>query len=170
MDALETGIIRRGTAARVDMGGFGAEFLLTTGDLTAGLAVVIHPIAPRRLASPRHTHTREDEVSYVLEGAVGVEVGGRTAVALAGDLVAKPRGVPHAFWNAGDTPARVLELITPGGFERYFEELAGILASGTVVPEAMESLLAHYGLQMDMASIAELCTRHGLTAGGRLRD
>ena len=54
---------------------------------------VVHPLAPRALGSPVHTHSREDEWSYVLDGQVGLEVGGRVLLAGPGDLVLKPRGV-----------------------------------------------------------------------------
>ena len=89
----------------------------------AGFAMVEHPLAPRTLAAPPHTHTHEDEYTYVLEGEVGVQVGDDVRVAKPGDLVLKPRGVQHAFWNAGDTPARVLEIISPAPFAEYFAEL-----------------------------------------------
>ena len=81
----------------------------------------------------------------MLEGEVGFEVGDEVFTAAAGQLVAKPRGIWHAFWNAGDVPARVLEVISPAGFERYFAELQ-----------------ARYGLEMDFASIERLSREHGL--------
>ena len=77
-------------------------------------ALVEHPIEPRILAAPMHTHQHEDEYTYVLESEV--------RVAYPGDFVFKPRRVPHAFWNVGDVPARALEIISPAGFERYFED------------------------------------------------
>ena len=67
-----------------------------------------------------HTHRNEDEYSYVLEGRLGVQLGDEVLEAGPGELVFKPRGVPHAFWNAGDEPLRLLELISPAGFENYF--------------------------------------------------
>jgi quercetin dioxygenase-like cupin family protein len=95
------------------------------GEETQGnFALVEHPIGPRALAAPMHTHRHEDEYTYVLEGEIGVQIGEEVRVARPGDLVFKPRGMPHAFWNAGDAPARALEIISPAGFERYFAELA----------------------------------------------
>lgn len=58
------------------------------------------------------------------EGEIGVLMGEQTFKAAAGAYVLKPRGVPHTFWNPGPEPARVLEIISPAGFEGYFEELA----------------------------------------------
>ncbi len=87
--------------------------------------------APARagaLGAPLHTHRREDEYSYVLEGRLGVQLGEETLEAGPGELVFKPRGIPHAFWNAGDDPLRLLELISPAGFENSFREVAPVLA------------------------------------------
>jgi uncharacterized cupin superfamily protein len=85
-------------------GPFGAELLHANEDI----AFVEHPIAPRTLAGPRHIHQHEDEYSYVLEGEVGFELGDEVFTAKAGELVAKPRGIWHAFWNPSDEPARIL--------------------------------------------------------------
>ena len=75
------------------------------------------------LAAPLHRHAREDEYSYVLEGSMGALLGDEELVAGPGDLVFKPRNQWHTFWNAGDAPARILEIISPAGFEKYFDEL-----------------------------------------------
>lgn len=110
-----------------------------------------------------HTHRNEDEYSYVLEGAVGVEIGGETLEAHRGDVVEKPRGIPHAFWNPTDEPARLLELIVPGGFERYFAELDAILATpGPPDLDALAQLAARYDLEVDPASVPRLAAAHGL--------
>jgi quercetin dioxygenase-like cupin family protein len=109
---------------RADFPRLGTCYLLR-GDATGGrFALIEHEIPPHALAAPTHTHQHEDEYSFVLAGRVGVQIGDEEAVAGPGELVVKPRGIPHAFWNAGDEPARLLELISPAGFERYFEEMA----------------------------------------------
>jgi mannose-6-phosphate isomerase-like protein (cupin superfamily) len=95
---------------RVEFGGLGVRFMIEAPQSGGTFALVEHPIGPRVLAAPLHTHEREDEYTYVLEGEVGVQVGDLVRVARPGDLVFKPRGVPHAFWNAGDAPARALEI------------------------------------------------------------
>lgn len=135
-------------------------------DATGGrFALIEHEILPRALAAPVHTHQHEDEYSFVLEGRVGVRIGDEEGIAEPGDLVAKPRGVPHAFWNAGEGRARLLELISPGGFERYFEEMAPHLNSGGPPDvEALAAIQGRYGLEMDFGSRAELAERHGLEA------
>jgi quercetin dioxygenase-like cupin family protein len=137
--------------------------LLAGGNETAGaVAFVVHPLAARALGSPVHTHAREDEWTFVLEGEVGVEIGDRTLLARPGDLVLKPRGVPHAFWNAGDAPARMLEVITPAGFENYFEGLAEVYSSRVPDLEAFGRLAARYDLAVDRGSVPRLVAAHGL--------
>ncbi len=81
-------------------------------------SLVEHPMSARALAAPLHRHTREDEYSYVLEGRMGALLGDEVLEAGPGDLVFKPRGEWHTFWNAGDEPCRILEIISPAGFER----------------------------------------------------
>ena len=142
-------------------GPFGVE-LLMKGDETGGrFTLVEHPIAPHALAGPMHVHAHEDEYSYVLEGEVGFQVGDEVFSAGPGQLVAKPRGIWHGFWNAGDEPARVLELISPGGFENYFAELAPLLRPERDI-DRMARVQERYGLQMDFSSIERLSREHGL--------
>ncbi len=160
------GIVRGADAQVLVDGPFGAH-LLAGGDRTAGaVAFVVHPLAPRALGSPIHTHRREDEWSYVLAGEVGVRLGDRTFVARPGDLVLKPRGLPHAFWNAADEPARLLEVITPAGFEGYFARLGGLLRPDAAPdPGTAAAIAAEFGLEIDRASIPALAREHGLRLG-----
>ncbi len=94
----------------LEFGGLGVRFMIDGVQSGENFALVEHPIGPRVLAAPMHTNRHEDEYTYVLEGEIGVQVGDEVRVARPGDLVFKPRGVPHAFWNAGDVPARALEM------------------------------------------------------------
>jgi quercetin dioxygenase-like cupin family protein len=143
----------------------GIRFMIGGEETGGNFALVEHPIGPRALAAPMHTHEREDEYTYVLEGEIGVQIGEEVLVARPGDLVFKPRGVPHAFWNAADEPALALEIISPAGFERYFEELAPLFPPANRGPldvEAVGAVREKYGLEMDMDSIPVLAERHGL--------
>jgi quercetin dioxygenase-like cupin family protein len=143
----------------------GVRFMIGGEQTQGNFALVEHPIKPRALAAPMHTHEREDEYTYVLEGAIGIQIGKEVLVARPGDLVFKPRGVPHAFWNATDKLARALEIISPAGFERYFAELAPLFPpanQGPLDEEAVGAVRAKYGLEMDMGSIPVLAERHGL--------
>jgi quercetin dioxygenase-like cupin family protein len=146
----------------------GIRFMVGGDDTQDNFALVEHPIGPRALAAPMHTHRYEDEYTYVLEGEVGVQVGEEVLVARPGDLIFKPRGVPHAFWNPGDELARALEIISPAGFERYFAELAPLFPPANESPldeEAVDAVREKYGLEMDMGSIPVLAERHGLLVG-----
>jgi quercetin dioxygenase-like cupin family protein len=150
----------------VQIGAMGARFMVDP-ERGGGFSLVEHPIAPRSLAAPIHTHAHEDEYSYVLEGEVGVQVGEEVTVGKPGDLVFKPRGVPHAFWNAGDAPARLLEIISPAPFANYFAELEPLFMR----PEgpdfaAIGELQARYGLTMDFDSVEMLIEREGLAPLG----
>lgn len=142
--------------------------LLAGASATGGrCTVVIHPLAPRALGSPVHTHRHEDEWTYVLDGEIGVELGGKTLSAQRGDLILKPRDVPHAFWNGTDEPARLLEIITPGGFEGYFEQLGDLLtAGGPPDLAAVAELASEYALELEPESIPRLAQAHGLNLPG----
>ena len=146
----------------IDLGGVGVRFMLDAARTGGGFSLVEHPITPRTLGSPVHTHAHEDEWSYVLEGRVGFELGGDVLEAGPGELVFKPRGEPHAFWNATDEPARFLEIISPSGFERYFAEARDLFAPGEPDMEAFAALSERYGLDMDFASVPRLVAEHGL--------
>jgi mannose-6-phosphate isomerase-like protein (cupin superfamily) len=140
--------------------------LMLSGDRTAGrLSLLEHPLAPRALGSPIHTHRDEDEYSVVLEGTVGAQIADQIIEAGRGAVLVKPRGVPHAFWNPSDEPARLLEIISPAGFERYFAGLAEIMSSpGPPDAERLAALADRFGLDVDLASIPRLAAAHGLTA------
>jgi hypothetical protein len=125
---------------------------------------VEHPLKPRVLAAPLHRHSREDEYSYVLRGRVGALLGDQVVYGGPGDLIHKPRGQWHTFWNAGDEEASLLEIISPAGFEKYFEELLELAAAagGRPQPEKIAPLAARYGLEMNPSTIPDLCREHGL--------
>ena len=127
--------------------------------------MVEHPLGPRALAGPLHRHSREDEYSFILEGRIGAMLGEDLIEAGPGDLVFKPRSQWHTFWNASDTPARVLEIISPAGFEGYFEELIELFRAGPPDPATLAEVASRYGLEVDLASIPSLAERHGLELG-----
>ena len=150
--------------AMVRFPGLGTRHLIRSEDTEGRFALVEHDIPPRTLAAPVHTHQHEDEYSWVISGRVGVQIGDETLEARPGELVFKPRGIPHAFWNAGDEEARLLELISPGGFEHYFKELEPLLAPGKPRDfEALGAVQARYDLSMDPQSVESLMKEHGLT-------
>ena len=148
---------------RADFPGLGSRYVLRGYKTDGRFAVIEHTIPPRTLAAPTHVHENEDEYSFVLTGTMGAEIGDETVTAEPGDLVAKPRGVPHAFWNPGDTETRVLEIISPAGFEQFFADLAPLLAvDGEPDFEAVLEIQVRYGLTMDFDTIGSLMQAHGL--------
>jgi quercetin dioxygenase-like cupin family protein len=148
------------------LGSIGVRFLIDGLDSGGGFSLVEHPMSPRALGAPLHRHSREDEYSFVLEGRVGALLGDEVAEGGPGDLIFKPRNQWHTFWNAGDTRARLLEIISPAGFERYFAELVELGGSTRAAPEDLAALGARYGLEVDPKSIPDLVSRFGLTFPG----
>lgn len=138
----------------------GVHFLLESEATGGSFALVEHTLPPRALGAPLHRHTNEDEYSYVLEGRLGAQLGGDVVEAGPGQLVRKPRGQEHTFWNAGDEHLRFLEIISPGGFEGYFRELAPLLAAGDEA--GVQAVAARYELEIDFSTIPVLAERHGL--------
>jgi mannose-6-phosphate isomerase-like protein (cupin superfamily) len=128
-------------------------------------SLVEHPMSPRALAAPLHLHTREDEYSLVLEGRMGALLGDEVVEAGPGDLVFKPRNQWHTFWNAGDEPCRILEIISPGGFEGFFRELSDMGGAINADPDELTALGARYGLYFKLESVPELLERFGLQVG-----
>jgi mannose-6-phosphate isomerase-like protein (cupin superfamily) len=168
MTATETGVkvVGPGDGAMGFLGSIGVRFMIDGSEAAERFSLVEHPMSPRALAAPLHRHTREDEYSFVLEGRVGALLGDEVVYGQAGDLIFKPRGQWHTFWNAGDAPARILEIISPAGFERYFEELLDLLPkSGQPDPKAIASLAMRYGLELDFASLPQLAKDFGVTFG-----
>lgn len=131
------------------------------------MAIVEHTLVPGLLGAPHHRHSREDEISCVLEGELTVGIESDFALVPAGGVIVKPRGRLHTFWNAGAQPVRFLEVISPGGFEEYFRELAGIIPSdappdmGTIA-----SLAARCGMEFNLESLPS-CSSMASGSGSR---
>jgi gentisate 1,2-dioxygenase len=98
----------------------------------------------------------------VLEGRVGALLGEEVLIGEPGDLIFKPRDQWHTFWNAGDEPARILEIISPGGFEEYFKEVVDAFPDGDIDAERIGEIAARYGLELDPSTIPDLVAEHGL--------
>lgn len=136
------------------------RFLIDSKDWGGRMAVVEHLLAAHSIAAPMHRHTREDEFSFILEGRVWFHAGGQEHVAEVGDLVFKPRGEWHTFWNAASEPARMLEIISPGGLEEVFR-LMGTPGSGVDLAAAIEAS----GCEGDMDATQPIIEKYGLTFG-----
>jgi mannose-6-phosphate isomerase-like protein (cupin superfamily) len=147
------------------LGSIGVRFLIDGAEAGERFSLVEHPLSPRALAAPLHRHTREDEYSFVLEGRMGAQLGDEVVVAGPGDLVHKPRDQWHTFWNAGDEPCRILEIISPAGFEGFFQELSDLGGATATEPEVLAALSELYGLEMQPDTVPGLIERFGLELG-----
>jgi mannose-6-phosphate isomerase-like protein (cupin superfamily) len=147
------------------LGSIGVRFMLDGAEAGERFSLVEHPMSARALAAPLHRHTREDEYSFVLEGRMGALLGEDLVEAGPGDLVFKPRNQWHTFWNAGDEPCRILEIISPAGFEHFFAELVDLGGVHQVDDGALAKLNDRYGLEMRPESVPGLIERFGLQMG-----
>ena len=145
------------------LGSIGVRFMIDGAESGGGFSLVEHPMEPHALAAPMHRHSREDEYSFILEGRVGADLGGEIVYGEVGDLIFKPRGQWHTFWNAGDVPARILEIISPAGFEKFFDKVTDLAGRGELDPARMVALAAEYGTEVDLSSVPGLVKAHGLT-------
>lgn len=129
---------------------------LATGEDTSGAYSQWEAIVPPGGGPPPHVHSREEEGFFVVEGEIVFMVAGERVVARAGAFANLPPGVPHAFKNESDRPARLLITVAPAGLERMFFEVGTPLAEGAAVaspptPEEIERLLAaapNYGIEI----------------------
>ena len=136
------------------------RFMIDASETQGRFALVQHLFEPRALAAPMHLHRREDEYTYVLTGRIGASLGGKEFVAGPGDLIFKPRDQWHTFWNAGDEPATVLELISAGGLEELFREFGRLTAEPD--PETLAAMAARYDCDLDFDATFPIVERHKL--------
>ncbi|MFE2141429.1 cupin domain-containing protein [Streptomyces sp. NPDC059456] len=157
-------IVRPGEGTEGFLGPIGVAFKLWGDDTGGAVSVVEHPFPVGALVPP-HLHTREDEYSIVTEGEIGFRSGERETVLGAGGYITKPRGELHTMWNAGPVPARMIEIISPAGFEHFFRELSEMLADGRPPAEdALAALAAKYGLEFGRPDwLPDIISRFGLT-------
>jgi quercetin dioxygenase-like cupin family protein len=148
------------------LGSIGVRFMIEGEEAGERFSLVEHPLSARALAAPLHRHAREDEYSYVVEGQVGALLGDEVVIGGPGDLIFKPRNQWHTFWNAGDQPARLLEIISPAGFERFFAELVELGGVAQAEPQTLADLCARYELQMNPDSVPGLIQRFDLRFPG----
>src|SRR5665647_2844084 len=132
-------VVQPGEGATGGLGSIGVDFKLWGRDTGGDVSVVEHPFPVGALVPP-HMHTREDEYSIVTEGEM------------------------HTMWNASDVPARMIEIISPAGFENFFRELSELLATGPPEPDQVPTLAARYGLQFGEPDwLPDVISRYGLT-------
>lgn len=164
MSASETQtVVAPEQGQRVQFGEIPMDYKVRFDRTSSEIAVHEWEIGPRRLGAPPHRHEYEDEIFYVLEGAVSVMQDDHVSTASAGTCVVLPRGHFHTFWNERETPARLLVILAPGRIEGYFERAGELLRPG--VPPDLERLIPlvkQYGLTLQFERVPELMAKHGL--------
>ena len=126
------------------------DFLSVTHRLTSGQSggsiyifeSVFEPGDGNRL----HVHRREDEIAYVLEGALEVRLTDRTAILQAGGVGRLPKDVPHAIRNPLQTRSRYLFLAVPGGLDRWFDAVAHAKDAGQLDDDLFKKLSMEHGI------------------------
>ena len=97
---------------------------------------------------PLHIHHREDETFQILEGEYEWTVGDKKFVTSKGATIFAPRGVPHTYRYVGKTPGRLMCVITPAGFEGFFEEIGALTSQQQQdIPRVIE-IGRRYGLEI----------------------
>jgi quercetin dioxygenase-like cupin family protein len=130
---------------------------------SGALSVLEHTLPAGYVAMPVHTHARETEVTHVLEGTLTVQVGDAVTRAGPGTYVVKPAGVRHTFWNEGPRTGRFLEIVTPGGIEEFYGEVArAIGARGKPDMRQVMAAADRHGLHFEMGSLMDLLDRYGV--------
>jgi len=165
-DVSRARVLEPGAGEQGFLGSLGVRFMVDGTESGGGFSLVEHTLSPRALAAPLHRHIHEDEYSYVLEGKLGALVGEEVVTAGPGALIFKPRGQWHTFWNAEDSPARILEIISPAGFEQFFAKVVELGGMMNAEPSVMGELSARYGMETDLSSIPTLIGRFGLRFPG----
>jgi quercetin dioxygenase-like cupin family protein len=161
--ALALTVLPTPQAGDRSIGSIGVGFRLSGEETGGQVAIVEHPFPVGALVPP-HVHTREDEFSIVTAGAIGFRSGADEAVLEAGGYISKPRGELHTMWNAGSVEARMIEVITPAGFENFFMSLAEMFEAGPPDPATLEALAKSYGLFFDDTWVPELMDRYDLNS------
>jgi mannose-6-phosphate isomerase-like protein (cupin superfamily) len=137
---------------RIEILGVTITYKVTSAD-THGAFALIEYIAPPHFHGPAlHEHARTTQMFYVLDGTLAFTLGEKTIMAARGTSILVPPRVIHTFWNPTAAPVTFLMLFSPGGLERYFEELAALVAAETGWPPADMSKVAALAAKYDVLS------------------
>ncbi len=151
--SAEAVIIGPGSGQVISLRGTEIRVLSTAADCSGASSFEFRALPGFDTGS--HIHSRIEELFYVLDGKMELRAGDRITDAGPGTFACVPAGVAHAFANRGDSPARMLLVCAPSGHERYFEELAAILArEGPPDPEVIGALRARF----DTTQVSPLTT------------
>ena len=153
-------VIRPGEGEPFLFGEVGGQFKIRGEQTEQRFAVAqLAEAPPHVLGAPLHRHNNEDEYTYVVDGTAGIMIGDEVVMAEPGTWVVKPRGQWHTFWNAGEGPCQLIEIVSPAGFEEYFGEVAR--SAGDL--DRLVEINKKYAIDMDFESVPRLCQRFGLS-------
>jgi mannose-6-phosphate isomerase-like protein (cupin superfamily) len=138
-------IIRKGEGKKTIMVGPDPWSFRITGADTNGRFDFMEATITHLQGPPLHLHHEQDDTFFVIEGTLTVQVGDELFDLNPGDLVCAPKGVPHTFANVGKEPVRVINIMTPGGFDRVLEDYAS-LPPGPRDPQVLEELAQKHKL------------------------
>jgi quercetin dioxygenase-like cupin family protein len=171
-DVTSDYLVEPDSARLLQLGGMGLTVEVANERLAGRAAAMRIRLEARRVIPP-HLHHREDEVTFVLRGPIGVQVSHEEFEAPPGSLVVAPMDLFHAYWSPGDDHVEFVTFITPGGFEHFFEEFHSAfdsVNSGGVDPSEVAArratLADNYGLEHSRERLDALRERHGLRALG----
>jgi quercetin dioxygenase-like cupin family protein len=161
---MEARVVRAGDSHRISLYDVVFRYGIAADETDGAVSMLEVTIPPRTLVKP-HMHTLEDEYTLILDGTVGARLGDETVEEIpAGSWLVKPRSIPHAMWNVTDEPARILEVVAPGGIERYFEQIAPVLTQkGPGWTQRYYELAREYGLTILDDWSDELKAKYGIT-------
>jgi len=128
-------------------------WIKVSGQDSGGAYCLIELLSSPGYSPPLHSHANEDEAIYVLDGDFSMTIGGRTFSASAGSFVFIPKGTAHGYKVEGLKMARILELFSPAGFEKFFEELG----------EPAQELNLPPAAPIDMDKVAALARKYEMT-------
>ncbi len=117
---------------------------------SGGTLSIVDSLSPVGSGPPRHVHEKEDETFVILSGTCKIWIDGDETLAGPGQSVFIPRGTNHTFKVVGTEPSRHLVILTPGGFEEFFVEMAA----------------GNFQIPADMPAIEEAAKRHNLVFTG----
>lgn len=118
-----------------------------TSDQTGGAFYICEAVFGPESGSTLHIHHYEDEVIYVLQGAIEIRLDNEKLHAPAGGIVHLPKKIPHALQNQLKTPLRIVVHAIPGGLEHYFDEVDAALQTGSFNAEVHTEISKKYGLE-----------------------
>ena len=155
------GIVQSHKGLSLELGYTRLRVVLSGEQTNGAFALTEQPLEAGALAGPLHTHANEDGFIYVLAGRIGAQVGDDTVEVEQSGVVLVRRGVEHTFWNPTAEWAAVSEFFSPAGLERWFHELAGLVAAKEPDVQAIVASAHRHGTELDFDSIPGCWTGSG---------